>query len=275
MLTFYAEVRGLRRWLVPVPILTPKLSSYWVHFVTPIPASIAKPLIAGLRNEIIVRDGVARLLFPDIQLLDYRTAVKLALEKLHANKVETAWSVEKEPEIFSVEQLTALLSHAPEKLVPFLVLGAFAGLRTSEICKLDWAEVNLTTGLIQIKAAKTESARSRWIKMEPNLIGWLRPFAGRTGPVWHGDDSVFHHTVRPIWKAAGLPKWPTNGLRHSFASYHLAANQNQNQLADILGHANTKLIFSNYRNLVTPDLGPRYFSIFPPAPAENIVSIVA
>jgi len=92
MLTFYAEVRGLRRWLVPVPVLTPKLSSYWVHFVTPIPATIARPLIAGLRNEIIVRDDVARRLFPEIQPLDYRTAVKLALEKLHADKVETAWS---------------------------------------------------------------------------------------------------------------------------------------------------------------------------------------
>jgi uncharacterized protein YbjT (DUF2867 family) len=92
MLTFYAEVRGLRRWLVPVPVLTPKLSSYWVHFVTPIPASIARPLIAGLRNEIIVRDNVARSLFPTIYPLDYRTAVKLALEKLQADKVETAWS---------------------------------------------------------------------------------------------------------------------------------------------------------------------------------------
>jgi uncharacterized protein YbjT (DUF2867 family) len=92
MLTFYAEVRGLRRWLVPVPVLTPKLSSYWVHFVTPIPAAIARPLIAGLRNEIIVRDDVARHLFPGIQPLDYRTAVKLALEKLRADKVETAWS---------------------------------------------------------------------------------------------------------------------------------------------------------------------------------------
>jgi uncharacterized protein YbjT (DUF2867 family) len=92
MLTFYAEVRGLRRWLVPVPVLTPKLSSYWVHFVTPIPATIARPLIAGLRNEIIVRDDAARQLFPGIQPLDYRTAVKLALEKLRADKVETAWS---------------------------------------------------------------------------------------------------------------------------------------------------------------------------------------
>ena len=92
MLTFYAEVRGLRRWLVPVPVLTPKLSSYWVHFVTPIPAAIARPLIAGLRNEIIVRDDLARRLFPAIRRLDYRTAVKLALEKLRADEVETAWS---------------------------------------------------------------------------------------------------------------------------------------------------------------------------------------
>jgi len=92
MLTCYAEVRGLKRWLVPVPVLTPKLSSYWLHLVTPVPASIAKPLIEGLRNETIVRDDLARRLFPSIRLLDYRTAVKLALEKLRADEVETAWS---------------------------------------------------------------------------------------------------------------------------------------------------------------------------------------
>lgn len=92
MLTFYAEVRGLRRWLLPVPVLTPKLSSFWVHFVTPIPAAIARPLIAGLRNEIIVRDDLAARLFPEITPLDYRSAVKLALEKLDAAGVETRWS---------------------------------------------------------------------------------------------------------------------------------------------------------------------------------------
>lgn len=92
MLTFYAEVRGLRRWLFPVPVLTPKLSSYWVHLVTPIPANIAQPLIRGLRNEVIVREPVARELFPGILPMDYRTAVTLALEKLRADEVETAWS---------------------------------------------------------------------------------------------------------------------------------------------------------------------------------------
>ena len=93
MFTAYAEVRGLRRLLVPVPVLTPHLSSYWVHFVTPIPASIARPLIEGLRNEVIVRDPApARTLFPAVRLLDYRTAVRLALEKTDAHSVESSWT---------------------------------------------------------------------------------------------------------------------------------------------------------------------------------------
>ncbi|HEY5753360.1 MAG TPA: SDR family oxidoreductase, partial [Chthoniobacterales bacterium] len=92
MLTIYAEVRGLRRWLLPVPVLTPRLSSWWVHFITPIPAAIARPLIDGLQNEVVVRDNRARQLFPTIDLLDYRTAVKFALDKLNSGAVETAWS---------------------------------------------------------------------------------------------------------------------------------------------------------------------------------------
>ena len=92
MMLGYAEVRGLRRWLVPVPVLTPRLSSYWVHWVTPIPAEIARPLIEGLRNEVVVRDDTARQLFPDIQLLDYKTAVERALQRLDAGHLETTWS---------------------------------------------------------------------------------------------------------------------------------------------------------------------------------------
>jgi uncharacterized protein YbjT (DUF2867 family) len=79
MMLGYARVRGLRRWLLSVPVLTPRLSSYWVHLVTPIPASIARPLIDGLRNEVIVRDEIARELFPQIEPMDYPAAVSLAL----------------------------------------------------------------------------------------------------------------------------------------------------------------------------------------------------
>ena len=92
MMLGYARARGLRRWLLSVPVLTPRLSSYWVHLVTPIPASIARPLIDGLRNEVIVRDETAQELFPKIEPMDYPSAVSLALADLEAHHIETSWS---------------------------------------------------------------------------------------------------------------------------------------------------------------------------------------
>jgi uncharacterized protein YbjT (DUF2867 family) len=92
MMMIYAEVRGLKRWMVPVPVLTPRLSSYWVNLVTPIPAVIARPLIEGLRNESIVHDPGARQLFPHIRPAGYRTTVERAIARLEASNVETAWS---------------------------------------------------------------------------------------------------------------------------------------------------------------------------------------
>jgi uncharacterized protein YbjT (DUF2867 family) len=92
MMLGYAQARGLRRFLLPVPVLTPRLSSYWVHLVTPIPASIARPLIDGLRNEVVVRDSIARDLFPQLEPMDYPSAVSLALSELEARHIETSWS---------------------------------------------------------------------------------------------------------------------------------------------------------------------------------------
>jgi uncharacterized protein YbjT (DUF2867 family) len=92
MMTHYARVRGLRRVLIPVPVLTPRLSSYWVHLITPVPANIAQPLIKGLMNEVIVHDDAARRLFPNIALLDYETSVRLAFQKIKLRGVETSWT---------------------------------------------------------------------------------------------------------------------------------------------------------------------------------------
>ena len=92
MLRGYARIRGLRRAILPVPFLTPRLSSYWVHWVTPIPAALARPLIEGLRNEVIVHDHQAQQLFPSVKLTPYDQAVEVALSSLHASNVESAWS---------------------------------------------------------------------------------------------------------------------------------------------------------------------------------------
>ena len=79
MMLGYAKVRGLRRWLVPVPVLTPRLSSWWVRLVTPLPLSVAQPLIDGLKNQVIVEDPTARHIF-NFKPMGYEEAVRLALK---------------------------------------------------------------------------------------------------------------------------------------------------------------------------------------------------
>jgi uncharacterized protein YbjT (DUF2867 family) len=87
----YAEEAGLiKRWIIPVPVLTPRLSSYWIHLVTPVPASLARPLAEGLRNPVLCRDNRIRQLIPQ-DLLDCRRAISYALEKMRLQQVETSW----------------------------------------------------------------------------------------------------------------------------------------------------------------------------------------
>jgi uncharacterized protein YbjT (DUF2867 family) len=92
MMKGYAAVRGLKRILIPVPVLTPRLSSYWVHWMTPVSAAITRPLVEGLRNEVIVRDENAQEIFPEISPLDYKTSVIRALAKLENGQVTSRWT---------------------------------------------------------------------------------------------------------------------------------------------------------------------------------------
>ncbi|MDO8669914.1 MAG: SDR family oxidoreductase [Dehalococcoidia bacterium] len=92
MILGYAHARKLRRILLPVPALSSSLSARVLHWLTPIPQSIALPLIEGLRNEVVVRDNTARRLFPDIVPMHYLTAVQLAFIRLETGRVETIWS---------------------------------------------------------------------------------------------------------------------------------------------------------------------------------------
>ena len=90
MMLKYAKVRGLKRLLLHVPLLTPRLSSYWVGLVTPIPNSIARLLIEGLKNEVICRSTKAHELFL-FTPMGFEEAVKLALERFQSGQVETVW----------------------------------------------------------------------------------------------------------------------------------------------------------------------------------------
>ena len=136
MMLGYGRTRDLKRRLIPVPLLTPRLSSYWLHLVTPVPAGIARPLIDGLRNETVVHEDSARRLFPEIEPLGYETAVRLALVKLETGDVETAWSGalatsmgDVEPFILTTEE--GMIIERRQRLVrasPEAAYRAFAGI---------------------------------------------------------------------------------------------------------------------------------------------------
>lgn len=87
-----ARALGLRKRLViPVPVLTPRLSSLWIHLVTPLSHRIARPLAEGLRNRVVCRDNEAQRLMPQ-KLLTVRESIEAALGKLEKHDVETSWS---------------------------------------------------------------------------------------------------------------------------------------------------------------------------------------
>jgi uncharacterized protein YbjT (DUF2867 family) len=90
MRLFAEEARLPRRWIIPVPVLTPRLSSYWIHLVTPVPASLARPLAEGLRNPVLCQNTMIRELLPQ-PLLDCRSAIRKALATLRLQQVESSW----------------------------------------------------------------------------------------------------------------------------------------------------------------------------------------
>ncbi len=90
LMSIYAEVRGLKRYFIKVPVLTPRLSSHWIGFVTPLPSRIAKPLVDGLKNELICKSTKAKELF-NFTSISYKEAVELALKRNKEGKTETIW----------------------------------------------------------------------------------------------------------------------------------------------------------------------------------------
>lgn len=187
---------------------------------------------------------------------------------------------EEPPVILTVDALRVLLDAAPLNVLPVLAIASFAGVRTKEVIKLDWSQINLVRGYIEIRSKQAKTAKRRLIKIQENLKAWLMSIEPRIGPVWpyDGDHSqrsnAFQRAKRDLVKASGVP-WPKNSSRHSFCSYHLAKYQDEGMLRNDMGHTNEKLIFDTYRELVYPEDGERYFNLFPPTPASNVVAMTA
>jgi integrase len=177
-----------------------------------------------------------------------------------------------EIEILSVAQTAHLLETAAAEMVPFWALGVFAGLRRSEIERLDWAQVDFESSLIEVKARHSKTATRRLITMQPNLLAWLAPYhAHHRGPVC--PDNLRKRFEADRDNAGLRENWPSNALRHSFGSYHLAYFNDAAALALQMGNS-PDVIFRHYRELVKPKEAARYWQIKPVSSgvAKKVVS---
>lgn len=176
--------------------------------------------------------------------------------------------------IFTPAEMAEMLKHADPKIVPALAIGAFAGLRRSEVMKLDWSEVSLSRRHITVSSAvakKTKRGRQRRIvPVVPNLLAWLSPFSKRSGRVIEMEEDRYCELRIEAADAAGF-EWRKNALRHSFISYRVAQVKDVAQVSLEAGNS-PQVIFSNYRELVTPADAKRWFAIAPKM-AEKVVAM--
>jgi integrase len=121
----------------------------------------------------------------------------------------------------------------------------------------------------ELKAAKAKSAQRRIVPIQPNLAAWLAPYMVMKSRVVPQGARGKLERVR---KATKLSDWPINGLRHSYASYRLAAIHDAPRVASELGHTSPQMLYNTYRELVLPAETERYWKIDPAAETEEILA---
>jgi integrase len=176
--------------------------------------------------------------------------------------------------IYTSSQLQNMLSSMTGQLRAAVAIQAFAGVRTAEIFRLEWKDVDRRGGFLIVAAEKSKTASRRLVPILPALAAWLD-----TCPVTDGrilsfsHPTAFNRSMARALKRAKIDR-VDNGLRHSFASYRLAAVKSADQVALEMGNSPRKL-FSNYRELVTEAEAEKWFAVRPAAGSTNIIPMSA
>lgn len=201
------------------------------------------------------------------------------------SEVPRATEEKSEIEIFTPDELKKLIDAAwhmkakpgvnrryteGQGLLPLVVLGAFAGIRTGkEITRQLWSDIHrhdpkkvngeMIYGYIQITAEKGNTAQNRLIPIQKNLAKWLdecKPIGDRCCTIARPEDAIAR-----LAKRAGV-EWKHNGLRHSYISYRVAQTQDVPKVALESGNS-PKMIFKNYRKPLPATAAPEWFEILP------------
>jgi len=184
--------------------------------------------------------------------------------------------------IFTPAEFREMFTTAPDSLVPWLIFGGFCGLRSAEILRLEWTEVNLQRRFVEISADNAKTAQRRLVPLCDAAIAWLKSRVQSEGRVVtrSGDHGVYYDLAAAANRARKVAgnktkfKWKRNGLRHSFCSYRLAVTQDAAKTALEAGNS-PQMIFRHYRELTSEDEAREWFGVMPPRQAENVVPMPA
>jgi integrase len=192
-------------------------------------------------------------------------------ETTEAADVETVRDHDGEIAILTPAQLTKLLRKSKPDYQLYFALAAFTGIRSAELLRLEWSEINFEKGHIELKARKAKAATRRLVPIQPNLAKWLAPYRDRKGKLFQSRRTL--DSAIKFAKRLNVP-WKANCLRHSYATYRLSMVPDAGRIALEMGNSPAKL-FTNYRELDRENHAPEWFAIEPEWRSEKIVPFTA
>jgi integrase len=200
-----------------------------------------------------------------------------------AGKVPRAILDDAVPGVLTVKEAADLLritrTEDPQMLA-YVCIGLFAGLRRSELCALEWPEIDLEARTIEVKGVKAKTRQRRIVSVPDALIAWLQ-FAPKTGrPVPSRNEDVCGERLKNLYSETRDEKnellresivatWPHNALRHSFGSYHYAKYRDENRTAAEMGNS-PAVVFRHYRALVRSDAANAFWTLSPVTDGKKI-----
>lgn len=180
-------------------------------------------------------------------------------EKHPAELIERKREADRVPEILTPQQAHEILALLPENLKPYFIIGAWLGLRPTEMLRLKWEHFDWDKGYLNIGAEVAQKTmKQRFVPLNAKAAGLLAPWRKATGACCLRPSQLYASAIAR--KAGIITEWHQDVLRHSYISYRLAQGSNRGTVAEEAGNSE-KVIRSNYRRPLRREDGEAWFAV--------------
>ena len=187
-------------------------------------------------------------------------------------KVPKIYKASGEISYYLPSELRRYFQQVDERWLPWLAIAAFAGLRSSEIGRLEWKDFDWTERRLYVPASKAlKVRRRRRVPIEDNLFAWLLPWHQATGKLYDLADpqGAWTKTTARLAEKAQIP-WRNNNLRHSYGTFQMARHENFGLVAAWMGNSEAK-VKSNYDGVASPPEAKEWFAVMPDRAAGSVI----